>query len=197
MAKTYKQLEVYQLSFDLFIRTHRFSFKMPKYEMCELGSQIRRSADSVNSNIVEGYGRNRYKKDFIKFLVYSHSSNDETKNHLLKIKTLYPHLEAFGGVDQPSAAGKRYRLLKGKAVTEGMDTAWLKTLPAPTPVFTTAIYSKKDKVISWKHCIDKQEDALHKNIEAYCTRMGMPYDKTALKVVAERLASVVGASKNI
>jgi len=72
MAKTYKDLDVYNISFDLFIRTHRFTRRLPKYETYELGSQLRRSADSVNSNIVEGYGRKRYKNDFVKFLVYSH-----------------------------------------------------------------------------------------------------------------------------
>ncbi len=92
MSKSYKDLDVYKISLDLFIKTHKFSFKMPKYETYELGSQIRRSADSVNSNIVEGYGRKVYKNDFVRFLIYSHSSNDETKNHLLKIKKLYPHL---------------------------------------------------------------------------------------------------------
>jgi four helix bundle protein len=92
MAKSYKELEVYQVSFNLFIRLHRFSFLMPKYETYELGSQVRRAADSVNSNIIEGYGRRSYKKDFIKFLIYSHASNDETINHLKKIKKLYPNL---------------------------------------------------------------------------------------------------------
>lgn len=90
MSKTYKDLDVYKISFRLFIETHQFTFNLPKYEMYELGSQIRRSADSVNSNIVEGYGR-RYKKDFIKFLVYAHSSNLETVNHLKKIVLLYPN----------------------------------------------------------------------------------------------------------
>ncbi len=37
---------------------------------------------SVKSNIVEGYGRRRYKYDFIRFLTYSHSSCDETIDHL-------------------------------------------------------------------------------------------------------------------
>ena len=92
MAKNYQDLEVYQMSFDLFVKTHRFSVKLPKYETYELGSQIRCSADSVNSNIVEGYGRRRYKQDFIKFLVYAHASNDETINHLRKIAHIYPHL---------------------------------------------------------------------------------------------------------
>ncbi len=86
MALSYKDLDIYKISFQLFIKTHRFSLKLPKYELYELGSQIRRSSDSVNSNIVEGYGRNRYKFDFLKFLNYSHASNDETVNHLRKNK---------------------------------------------------------------------------------------------------------------
>ncbi len=93
MAESYRDLDIYKISFDLFIRTHRFSLKLPKHELYELGSQIRRSSDSINSNIVEGYGRKKYKNDFLKFLTYSQSSNDETINHLLKLLTLYPELE--------------------------------------------------------------------------------------------------------
>ena len=37
---------------------------------------------SVKSNIVEGYGRRRYKQEFIRFLVFSISSLDETVDHL-------------------------------------------------------------------------------------------------------------------
>lgn len=98
MAKSYRDLEVYQISMKLFIRVHQVSLRLPKYEMYELGSQVRRSADSVNSNIVEGYGRRRYKKDFIKFLIYSHSSNDETINHLKKLKILYPKFDTSLGM---------------------------------------------------------------------------------------------------
>jgi four helix bundle protein len=93
MPKSYKELDIYNISFDLFVRVHKFSMKLPKYELYELGSQVRRSSDSVNSNIVEGYGRRRYKRDFIKFLTYSQSSNDETINHLRKIQELYPEFE--------------------------------------------------------------------------------------------------------
>jgi four helix bundle protein len=90
--KSYLDLEIYQEALSLFFETHPFSLLLPKYELYELGSQLRRSSDSVNSNIVEGYGRRRYKNDFIKFLVYSHSSNLECRNHLIKIKYLYPEL---------------------------------------------------------------------------------------------------------
>jgi len=50
--------------------------------MYEEGRQIRESAKSVPSNIVEGFGRRRYKKEFIQFLTYSLGSCDETKEHL-------------------------------------------------------------------------------------------------------------------
>ena len=41
---------------------------------------------SNGSNIVEGYGRRRYKQEFIRFLTYSLASCDETTDHL---ETLY------------------------------------------------------------------------------------------------------------
>jgi len=89
---SYQDLDIYKISLALFYEVHTASLLLPKYEMYELGSQIRRSSDSVNSNIVEGYGRNRYKADFIKFLVYAHSSCLETKGHLIKINHLYKDL---------------------------------------------------------------------------------------------------------
>jgi four helix bundle protein len=88
--KSYRDLEIYQKGMLLFFETHKMSLLLPKYELYELGSQIRRSSDSIVTNIVEGYGRKRYKSDFVKFLVYSHASNLETLNHLEKIQILYP-----------------------------------------------------------------------------------------------------------
>jgi four helix bundle protein len=56
--------------------------QLPKFELYETGSQIRKSSKSIRSNIVEGYGRRRFKQDFIRFLIYSHASIDETRDHL-------------------------------------------------------------------------------------------------------------------
>ena len=56
--------------------------ELPKFEMYEEASQIRRSVKSIRSNIVEGYGRRRYKQEFIRFLVFAHASCDETIDHL-------------------------------------------------------------------------------------------------------------------
>lgn len=61
---------------------HEMSLKLPKFELYEEGSQIRRSSKSVTAMIVEGYGRRRYKADFIRYLIYSQSECDETMVHL-------------------------------------------------------------------------------------------------------------------
>ena len=84
--KSYKDLEIYSLSYDLATGIHKLSLELPKYELFEEGGQIRRSSKGVTSCIVEGYGRRRYKADFVKFLTYSHASCDETILHLNFIK---------------------------------------------------------------------------------------------------------------
>lgn len=98
MAQSYKDLEVYKISLDLFLRTHRFTLKLPQYELHEIGSQLRRSSESINSNIVEGYGRKNYKKDFLRFLTYSRASHDETITHIYKVIQLYPSMIKEGEV---------------------------------------------------------------------------------------------------
>ncbi len=84
--KSYKDLEIYNLSYDLAVKIHKISLQLPKYELYEEGSQIRRSSKAITSCIVEGYGRKKYKADFIKFLIYAHASCDETILHLNFIK---------------------------------------------------------------------------------------------------------------
>jgi len=82
IKKGYKDLEIYQLAYNRAMDVHTLSMKLPKYELFEEGSQLRRSTKSIVTNIVEGYGRRKYKNDFIKFLIYAHSSCDESKVHL-------------------------------------------------------------------------------------------------------------------
>ncbi len=81
-AKSYRDLEIYQLSRELAMKIHHMSLKLPKHELYEEGGQIRKSSKGVCSCIVEGYGRRRYKNEFIKFLVYAQASCDETEVHL-------------------------------------------------------------------------------------------------------------------
>src|SRR6188472_1303797 len=84
---SYKNLEVWQMARDLSIDIHKMTLdELPKHELYETGSQIRRSMKSVRSNIVEGYGRKKYQGDYCKHLIYAMASNLETIDHL---ETLY------------------------------------------------------------------------------------------------------------
>jgi four helix bundle protein len=84
---SYKRLEIWEMARALVVDIHRMTLaELPSFEKYEQGSQIRRSIKSVKANIVEGYGRRRYRQDFIRYLVLAHASCDETKDHL---ETLY------------------------------------------------------------------------------------------------------------
>ncbi len=106
---SYKNLEIWQLAREVVNEIHPLSLSLPKFEQFEEAQQIRRSAKSVKSCIVEGYGRRRYKAEFIKFLVYAMASNAETIDHLETLfetksledetlfSTLLRKLELLGG----------------------------------------------------------------------------------------------------
>jgi four helix bundle protein len=81
-AQSYKDLEVYQTSFEGAVKIHEMTLRLPKYELYEIGSQIRRSAKSIPANIAEGFGRRRYKNEYIHFLTIALASCDETRVHL-------------------------------------------------------------------------------------------------------------------
>ena len=87
--KSYRDLEIFKEAYRLAIGVHRMTLTLPKYEMYEQGSQVRRSSKSIKDNIVEGYGRKRYKQDFIRFLVYAHASCDEAISQLTMIDEIH------------------------------------------------------------------------------------------------------------
>jgi four helix bundle protein len=86
----YKDLEIYTISFELAIQVHHASLKLPKFELYEQGSQVRRASKSIKDTLAEGYGRRKYKADYIKFLVYAQASCDETINQIETTQILYP-----------------------------------------------------------------------------------------------------------
>jgi four helix bundle protein len=99
--KSYKDLNIYIDSKRLAIEIHKMSLLLPKFELYEEGSQIRRSSKAITVAIVEGYGRRRYKGDFIRYLIYAQSECDEPILHLdflfetnsLKDQIVYNHLK--------------------------------------------------------------------------------------------------------
>jgi four helix bundle protein len=57
---SYKRLEIWKLTDELIVEIHEMTLtRLPKFEMYEEGSQIRRSGKSIKSTIVEGYDRKR------------------------------------------------------------------------------------------------------------------------------------------
>ena len=99
--KTIRDLEIYLESRRLAIEVHKMSLTLPKFELYEEGGQIRRSSKSVTAMIVEGYGRRRYKPDFIKHFILAQAECDETTIHLdflfetqsFKNESVYNHLK--------------------------------------------------------------------------------------------------------
>ena len=87
--KNYTDLEIYKMAFRLAMEVHQMTMKLPNYELYEQGSQIRRSSKSIKNNIAEGYGRKRYKQEFIRFLVFAHASCNETISILDMINKIH------------------------------------------------------------------------------------------------------------
>lgn len=98
--QSYRDLEIYKMFHQSALDIHKMSLDLPRFETHEEGSQIRRSSKAISTNIVEGFGRKRYRQDYIKFLIYAYSSCDETQEHLkylfetksLKGKELFENL---------------------------------------------------------------------------------------------------------
>jgi four helix bundle protein len=91
-VNSYRDLQVYQAAHALGLECHTLSLRLPKHELYETGSQLRRASKSISANLVEGYGRRRYKAEYIRFLVFAHSSCDETVEWLQYILELNPDL---------------------------------------------------------------------------------------------------------
>ena len=89
---SFKDLEIYKESKKLAIKSHHFSLQLPKYEMYETGSQLRKATKSIVFNIAEGFGRRKYKDEFIRFLIFSQASCDEVYAQYDLLKEIYKDL---------------------------------------------------------------------------------------------------------
>ncbi len=82
MLKNYKDLNVWQKSYELCLKVYRITAKFPNEERYGLTSQIRRSAVSIPSNIAEGYGR-KTTADYVRMLYISYGSVCELETQIL------------------------------------------------------------------------------------------------------------------
>ena len=82
MLKNYKELNVWQKSYELCLKLYGITAKFPIEERYGLTSQIRRSAVSIPSNIAEGYGR-KTTVDYIRMLYIAYGSVCELETQIL------------------------------------------------------------------------------------------------------------------
>jgi four helix bundle protein len=80
--ETFENLEAYKFSREFRRAMYRVSRALPKFEMYELGSQIRRAAVSLTNNIAEGHGRFHY-PDQIRFMLQARGSLEELLDDLV------------------------------------------------------------------------------------------------------------------
>ena len=87
MLTSYKELVVWQKSFNLSIKIFKVTNNFPKSELYGLVSQMRRCAVSIPSNIAEGYTRG-YRQEYLQFLRTAFASGAELETQLLISKEL-------------------------------------------------------------------------------------------------------------
>jgi four helix bundle protein len=75
-------LMVYRRLVDLHLEVHDLSLTFPKFEMYELGSQIRRSSNSGPANLAEGFN-NKHKNIYLECISRALGEIRETQHHLM------------------------------------------------------------------------------------------------------------------
>ena len=81
-AKSAKELEVYQLAYELGMKIFELSKTFPAEERYALTGQIRRSSRSVGMNLREAWAKRRYEAHFVSKLTDCDGENQETDTSL-------------------------------------------------------------------------------------------------------------------
>ncbi|MFH1746583.1 MAG: four helix bundle protein [Planctomycetota bacterium] len=121
MLRSYKELKVWQRSFDLCKRVYGLSRSFPADERFGLVVQVRRAAVSIPSNIAEGHSRDTT-RDYVRFLWMAKGSLAEVETQLMLAREL-----GFGNTDETEAGLEELdeigRMLKGLIRSLGGEAA--------------------------------------------------------------------------
>ena len=88
MIRSFRDLEIYNVSFNLMIIIHKEVIKFPLIEKNNLISQMRRASKSIPANIAEGWAKRVHEKEFKKHLGSALGSANEMEVHLETAKAL-------------------------------------------------------------------------------------------------------------
>ncbi|HLD40426.1 MAG TPA: four helix bundle protein [Candidatus Nanoarchaeia archaeon] len=114
VARNYKNLQIYHLSYDLTLKIYKVIEKFPEYEIKNMSLQLRRAIVSIPLNIAESTSR-KSPKEFLNFLTYSYGSAKEVEVLLNLSKDLgYIDQEEFStlSVDLNNLIGKLYLFMR-------------------------------------------------------------------------------------
>ena len=75
----YRDLKVFQMSYQLALEIHELTKAFPKDERFALTDQIRRSSRSIPANLAEGWKKRRYQKMFISKVIDAAGEAGETE----------------------------------------------------------------------------------------------------------------------
>lgn len=79
--ESFEDLEVYQKLCKLHLDIHKLTLTFPKFEIHELGSQLRRSSNSVPANLAEGWN-NKHINIYLEGINRALGELRETRHHL-------------------------------------------------------------------------------------------------------------------
>lgn len=81
MIRSFKDLEVYNESYELAITINKLCRNLPIFEKQDLGSQMSRCSKSPPANIAEGWAKRRFEKEFKLHLDKALGSCNEMEVH--------------------------------------------------------------------------------------------------------------------
>jgi len=81
VIKSFRDLEVYKRLLQLHLEVHELTMGFPRYELYELGSQVRRSSNSAPANLAEGWN-NKHTKIYLEGISRAIGEVQETGHHL-------------------------------------------------------------------------------------------------------------------
>ena len=79
--QSFKNLIVYQKLVELHLEVHQLTLMFPKFGMYELGSQLRRSSNSIPANLAEGWN-NKHLTIYLEGINRAQGELRETCHHL-------------------------------------------------------------------------------------------------------------------
>ncbi len=92
----------------------------------------------------------------------------------------------------PVVGGPKYTVAASFYTRQGFDLDEIEAeverrngVPLETPV--TAVYSRRDAVVSWRACIDRRDGEVE-HVEVESTHIGMGFSPDVYRIVADRLA---------